>query len=74
MMSSDKVVEQMAATEERHNNLQKNQCKIADAMNLMISGDAFIRGDGGVPPVIEMESLATATTAGTDLVSLMAQT
>ena len=79
MMSSNQVADKMAATEERHkqrhNDLQENQCKIVDWINQIVSSDISIRGDGGIPPVIETKSLGKATMeGGTDLSRLMAQT
>ena len=56
-----------------HNYFQENQCKIADTMNLMVSGDILIGCDGVIPLDIETKSLGIAITVGTDIVSLMTQ-
>mmetsp|Transcript_21572 Transcript_21572/g.23951 ORF Transcript_21572/g.23951 Transcript_21572/m.23951 type:complete len:159 (-) Transcript_21572:249-725(-) len=73
-MVSDQVAAQMAAMEQqgeqRNNDIEKNQCKLADAMNQMVS-DVSIGCEGGMPPIIETKSLGTAATVcGTDLSSL----
>ena len=78
MVSSNQVAEQMAAieqiVEQRHNDLEENQCKITDTMNQMVS-DVSIGGDGGISPIIETKLLDTATAAvGTTFLLLMAQT
>ena len=64
----------MAAIEERNDHLEENQYKMADAISQIVRGDTTIGGEGGIPPVIDTELMATAPTEGnTDFSSLMAQ-
>ena len=73
-MVSDQVAAQMAAIEQRNDDLEENQFKIADPLH-QLAGDATIGSEGGIPPIIDTKLMDTAPTEGnTDLLSLMAQT
>ena len=57
----------MVAIEQRDDNLEENQYKIADALYQM-AGTATIGGGGGIPHIIDTESMGEAPTEGnTDL-------
>ena len=73
-MVSDQVAAQMAALEERNNDLEDNQFKLNYAFAQLTRG-GLIGGEGRIPPVIgTTKSLGTAPTEGnTDYLSLMAQ-
>ena len=70
-MVSDQVAAQMAALEDRNDDLENNQLKLNDAFAQMTRGGVSIGGDGGIPPVIDTKSMGTAPTD--DYSSFMAQ-
>ena len=73
-MMSNQVAAQMAALEERNNDLEDNQFKLNDAFAQMIRGGASIGREGGIPPVIDTKSMGRVPTEGnTSYSSLMAQ-
>ena len=70
-MVSNQVAAQMAALEERNDDLEDNQLKLNDAFAQMTRGGVSIGGDGGIPPVIDTKLMGTAPTE--DYSSFMAQ-
>ena len=73
-MVSDQVAAQMAALEERNNDLEDNQFKLNNAFAQLTCGGVSISGKGSILPVIDTKSMGTAPTEGnTDYSSLMAQ-
>ena len=56
-MMSDQVATQMAAFEQRGEELEENQYKMADALQQLVArGDTTIGSNGGIPLVIETKS------------------
>ena len=62
----------MAAMEIRTTKLQESQCKLENAMNMLVNSNTSKLEGSGVPPIIETKLGITTTTTGADLASLMA--
>ena len=53
-MVSDQVTAQIAPLTERNDDLEDNQLKLNDAFAQLTRGGVLIGGDGGIPPVIDI--------------------